>query len=406
MSAPKITKFSLNDNIPSIPQIPADSPHANELNELSHLVEKSLFKHDAVLTDRTKELIGKFQKIYLNANERDRFEAIYTQYLGKTNQAPIQKSMDSVQDAQPEKNNEQSQYFTARISKNDQVGLQKLLHIVKKWQKLAIERCERAKQAHLKQEDIDKAQDSRRVLNWLRRDLEDKSNLKKYSYYIAYTPNDGRVQAIGELYISQELINKKFKMAKVELLATHPKNVPLFQDDTPLRGAGTALLAQMTKDIEDSNRKSSYTLLPSLISLASAAPYYKKQGFTQVSDSDSDSDTSSGSDSDSDSNSDSDIRSSSPKRRPVKEENSTLRCGYETDSDDEKTKRATDQSWRCICKSAQDDIKDTPEKNVIFYLPADAQAQFLQKNSNLRTCKKSYWKKLKSGTGIHNTFRK
>jgi hypothetical protein len=215
-------------------------------------------------------------------------------------------------------------------------------------------------------------------------DLEDKVLRRTMSYYIAFKPENFSVQAIGQFGFSE-----KDKSAKLFYLATNPKNLPLFKEDVPFRGGGSAILSHITREIQNSKK---FKKLPfHLVSLPTAAEFYKKRGFKKIPSGQEENTTASAP------NSVPATNAPLALQKQNIEETLTLQCGYETETEDEKSNATSDKSWRCICKKEHDPIRDNPDLNIEFSFPPKAQMRFLKKTKNIPSCKKISWQKLRSG---------
>jgi hypothetical protein len=359
------TSFS---ELPEIPALPL-SPHASELHQLENLVSKKLYAEDGTLKDTTEELIKKFQSLDLQDHEKEQFQKIHSLYTQQQLHTISSSSIAKVPSIKTE-------LFTAKISKVSKGGIQKLLHVAKKWQKLTKERYERAKIEGVAKGLLLQVEDSRRVLKWLIEDLENRETRKTFSFYIAYT-EDHTVQAIGEF--GECTTDNTLKLF---LLATAPGNIALFKEDSPCRGGGSAILSHITHEVQSSEKLKKIPF--HLISLPSAAPFYLNQGFEKIPSKKEEVAFPA------------DITSQKSNEKDEKK----IECGYESDSEEKFSKtKLYDMPWGCTCNNIPDAIQDVPDLNVEFAFPLKAQMQYLekQKTKNVHPCQKFQWKKLRSG---------
>jgi hypothetical protein len=364
------------DELVHIQMMFAASSHEAELSQLEKFVQQKLFKKDPALLDSTEKLIEKFHKIKLEGAHAERFKNAYELYL---------KYSGRKQNFEKKKENEaiaiKDELWIAKIPSNSTSGLEKLLHIAKKWQKCAKDRYEKAVKEGVDRPLIDKIADSRCTLKYMLVDLEDKATRRNLSYYIAFNPANFSVQAIGQLGLGE-----KNKCITLYFLATNPKNIPLFKEDQANRGGGSAVLAGITREIQNSKK---YKNLPfHLVSLPTAAEFYRKRGFKKIPEKKEE-------------NTKNPPQNTTPYNSPVAQaqhkKEATHSCGYETDTEEEKKSLPSDESWHCICTKIHDPIRERADANIEFSFPKAAQKLLLERTKNVPQCKKISWHKLRSG---------
>lgn len=116
------------------------------------------------------------------------------------------------------------------------------------------------------QERQDIAGDSREIINTLC--VRFPVKVSRTVPYVAYD-TAGKVQGIALMEFEKESI------PKLQLLATSPDNIALFDTDKVIRGVGSALMHHIVMDI---HKKKDFQDLV-LEALESSAPFYKKMGF-------------------------------------------------------------------------------------------------------------------------------
>lgn len=149
----------------------------------------------------------------------------------------------------------------------DSGNISKLKKVVTKWTSIAEQRMWAAKST-LDRNKVTLAQDSELLTQIIKQDLHKES--AKTKVYISYDDHK-KIQGVAIARIHKSGCNE------LKDLATHPQNLKLFKDDTPIRGVGTSLVVAIAKDVR--KRKKGCKKLH-LEAVHSAVPFYEKLGFT------------------------------------------------------------------------------------------------------------------------------
>jgi hypothetical protein len=131
-----------NSELVRIQVIFSDSSLECELSQLEKFVQGKLFKKDPALYETTEKLIEKFQKTKLEGAHAERFQNIYALFQQCTSRSSTR--INTRKNVPQEVPFGKDELYTAKIPNNSASGLQKLLHIAKKWQKCVHARYERA----------------------------------------------------------------------------------------------------------------------------------------------------------------------------------------------------------------------------------------------------------------------
>jgi hypothetical protein len=361
-------------NFETLPMFSEPNLYSHDLTLLETYVEGKFYKSDAALKDKTYELIERLQKAPLSSGEQKLFQKIHALFLQQTSNPQTIEKMDEEKSTLEVRKSPGVQLCTVKIPKDAKSGIQKLFHIVKKWQKAAAVRHLKAKEQNVDKKILCQIADSRIALEGISRDLNDIEHIK-CSFYIAYTPEDNTVQAICE-------IDEK-NPEKASLLATNPKNIAIFKDDKPSRGGATALLAHITKEIHSSEKLKNQSL--KIVSLSSAIEFYKKFGFEEVPIK-----------KDARKEDSPDATSADYPMKPHLKKSNTSTCGFEGDDDNKMEIQDSDFQENCICERLDDDTEEAAD-SVIMAFPKKAQDALLLKVKDVQFNKKPYWKLLKSG---------
>jgi hypothetical protein len=110
------------------------------------------------------------------------------------------------------------------------------------------------------------------LLHYLSRDLIDIKDSKVQSIYIAYRPKDMTIQGIATCVFSYSEAP-----CKLMTLLTHPKNIPLTENEKRVQRVGVALIKHILKDIYEKNAIVNKELF--LVPYDSAKEFYERLGF-------------------------------------------------------------------------------------------------------------------------------
>lgn len=158
---------------------------------------------------------------------------------------------------------------TAKVEKRRNIRL--LEKLAGEWNTLAEERKQAALSSWLvPQKEKNLADDSELLTYIIKKQLH--KNHRKTKVYISYS-DDKKIQGIAIACINE---GKKKSCNELKDLATHPQNMAIFWDDTPIRGVGTSLIVTVVKDVL--KRKKGCKKLH-LEAVNSAVPFYEKLGF-------------------------------------------------------------------------------------------------------------------------------
>jgi len=150
-------------------------------------------------------------------------------------------------------------------------NIRKLEQVAQEWNTLAEERKQAAFSSWMLPLDVKSlAEDSELLTYIIKKELH--KHHRKTKVYISYDDNK-KIQGIAIACIRKD----KKGCNELKDLATHPQNVAIFSNDTPVRGVGTSLVVTVAKDVL--MRKKGCKSLH-LEAVNSAVPFYQKLGFT------------------------------------------------------------------------------------------------------------------------------
>jgi hypothetical protein len=220
------------------------------------VVEKSLrLLKETSFSDECKRRFGCLDMLYKEANRPTVREKVHMkiEQCKQINTAPLQ--------------NIRPVLYTARVT-SPQIA-SRLKKIGECWSKKAFLKASTAKALpQLPKEKKKLANDSFRIAICINSCFPSVPNTIDQSLYVAYDGN-GKVQAMALASMSKKYTHK------IRYLVTNPDNTEVIGTETPVRGAGSALIRHIAKD-GLSLRKTGRIALSSTLS---ARSFYEKLGF-------------------------------------------------------------------------------------------------------------------------------
>ena len=162
--------------------------------------------------------------------------------------------------------------FTAKIL--NRKTSKRLKEVCKAWDEKAKQKRDIAEAAvaRLDDEKQSMAMDLQSIVNGIKDCIPKKPNKTDDALYIAYDLT-GKVHAIALVDLSKRHTNE------IDLLTANPDNVVVLgNEDNPVRGAGSAVITHIARDVFNSKQFARKKL--KLSPLPSAIPFYEKLGFS------------------------------------------------------------------------------------------------------------------------------